>query len=136
VANGKLIADTIEHSTEGTVSTEYVVAGSVKAMAQYFGHTNVLQSGSLNHTSVTDNGTGDFTHNFTNSFANTIYHAVGSCQRPNNEISALIFYEPKDNTTRATSSMPMEAIYTNSANLNRTHFDMEINDFIAYGDLA
>lgn len=120
---------------DGTTDTS-IKSGIAKAVAQYFGATNVLQSGSLNHSSVTDNGTGDFAHNFTNNFGSTIYHPLGSCDRPTVTITSLIFYEPKDNSARTTSSIAMECIYTNAVEENRGMFDIEVNDFIAYGDLA
>lgn len=130
----QLNIDTIQNRSGGAVTLTNQSAA--KATAQYFGATNVLQSGSLNHSSVTDNGTGDFAHNFTNNFGNTVYNVVGSADRPAITITALVFYAPKDNSTRATSSMAMECIYTNEASGDRSMFDLEVNDFIAYGDLA
>ena len=131
---GRTTADDITVTVGST--TMQLQSGLAKAMAQYFGATNVLQSGSLNHSSVTDNGTGDFTHNFTNNFGSTVYNVVGSSDRQAVTITSLIFYEPKDNSARATGSMAMECIYTNEPSPNRSMFDLEVNDFIAYGDLA
>ena len=39
MALGKIKADTLEHSTAGTVDTQYVVNGSAKAWAQHAGAT-------------------------------------------------------------------------------------------------
>ena len=129
-----LHTNTVETSSGGAVTL--TKQSAAKALAQYLGQTNILQSGSLNHSSVTDNGTGDFAHNFTNNFGSTIYHVVGSADRPTVTITSLIFYEPKDNSARTTSSMAMECIYTNNSEPNRGMFDLDVNDFIAYGDLA
>jgi len=72
---GKIIADTLEHSTAGSVTTDYVVNGSAKAWVRYNGTS--LTSGadltgvgdSFNYTSVVDGGTGNYTFNFTNSMS-------------------------------------------------------------------
>jgi hypothetical protein len=58
----------------------------------------------FNVSSVTDNGTGSITANFTNSFANTSYSAVASCQyRGTGSFEALVV------TARATSSVSAAA---------------------------
>jgi len=65
---GKIIADTLEHSTAGSLTTDYVVNGSAKAWG------NVASGGasindSQNVSSFTDSGTGDGDANFTASFS-------------------------------------------------------------------
>ena len=67
---GKIIADTLEHSTAGSVTTNYVVKGSAKAWANIDGTGTVSARGSLNTSSITDNATGDYSTNFTNSLDN------------------------------------------------------------------
>jgi len=65
---GKIIADTLEHSTAGSVTTDYVVNGSAKAWMLFNEATATLTSG-LNISSASDLGTGHFQHSFTNSFS-------------------------------------------------------------------
>tara|TARA_A100001515_G_scaffold56817_1_gene44751 strand:- start:50 stop:415 length:366 start_codon:yes stop_codon:yes gene_type:complete len=76
MAFGTLKADTLTHSTAGSLATNYVVNGSAKAWSNVTS-ASVLQD-SLNVSSVTDNSGGNYDLNFTNSFANTTYSHVGS----------------------------------------------------------
>jgi|9_EtaG_2_1085328.scaffolds.fasta_scaffold54140_2 hypothetical protein len=68
MALGKIKADTLEHSTAGSLDTQYIVEGAAKAYIQYLQATPVI-SVSFNISSVTDSQTGDFTINYTNAFA-------------------------------------------------------------------
>ena len=65
---GKLIADQIEHSTAGSLDTSYVVNGSAKAWASMTGAGTASVNQSFNNSSITDNGTGDYTLTNTNAF--------------------------------------------------------------------
>jgi len=51
-----------------TVATGYVVNGSAKAWVSLNGTSTIAIRGSLNISSIVDNGTGDYTSNFTASF--------------------------------------------------------------------
>ena len=51
---GKIVADTLEHSTAGSIATNYVVNGSAKAWADVSSVTSVGDS--LNVASLTDDG--------------------------------------------------------------------------------
>ena len=56
---GKIIADTLEHSTAGSVTTDYVVNGSAKQWVNFDGEESSLSPrNSLNVSSLTDEGTG------------------------------------------------------------------------------
>jgi hypothetical protein len=71
MAKGKLVADEIEHSSVGSVDTQFVVRGSAKALSSWANSadTNQLLDGSdLNTSSATDGGIGIFTINYTNNF--------------------------------------------------------------------
>ena len=80
---GKIIADTLEHSTAGSIATNYVVEGSAKAWVNLNGTGTIAISDSLNHSSATDSATGKYVFNFTNSFGNTSYVSSGL----NNQVS-------------------------------------------------
>ena len=67
MALGKIKADTLEHSTSGSVDTQFVVNGSAKCGSAH-GTDAVLDSG-FNVSSITDQGTGTFDTNYTNSFS-------------------------------------------------------------------
>jgi len=117
------------------VDMQYVSSGVAKALAQYLGQTNILQSGSLNHSSITDSGTGDFEHNFTNNFSNNDYMVVASNQRLAATSTMHNYTLHDDATERTTSVAQMESHYVN-ATADRTNYDFDVNDFAAYGDLA
>jgi len=61
---GKIVADTLEHSTAGSIATNYVVNGSAKQFATY--GTDAVIDTSLNTSSISDIGTGQFDSNYTN----------------------------------------------------------------------
>ena len=69
---GTIVADTLTHSTAGSIATNYVVNGSAKAWANYSGSGTTLND-SLNTSSATDHGTGQYTTSWTNSFDNATY---------------------------------------------------------------
>jgi hypothetical protein len=81
---GKIVADTLEHSTAGSITTNYVVEGSAKAWIHFDAHGDAAVSGtpisrdSLNVSSIGDNGNGDYTVNFGSNFANGFYASSGT----------------------------------------------------------
>ena len=81
MAYGKIVADQIEHSSEGTVDTQYVVRGGAKALTSWANsaNTNQLLDGSdLNTSSATDGGIGIFTINYTNNFIRNAKYNYGT----------------------------------------------------------
>lgn len=81
MALGKIKADTLEHSTAGSLDTQYVVNGSAKAWSSLdsSGGSTATQHGSFNVSSVLDDGTGQYGFNFTNNMNGATYSSVGSC---------------------------------------------------------
>ena len=75
---GKIIADTLEHSTAGSIATNYVVEGSVKAWANISGTGTISLRDSLNVSSLADDGTGAYDTSFSSSFSTTSYCAIGN----------------------------------------------------------
>ncbi len=67
MALGKIKADTLEHSTAGSLDTSYVVNGSAKHFVRYNAIAQNTET-SLNQSSVTDTATGNFSSNFTNAY--------------------------------------------------------------------
>ena len=82
---GKIVADTLEHSTDGSIATSYVVDGTNKAWAIIDTNTaTTATTGAMNVSGVTDNGTGDFTLAWSASmnstpyaFSNGVYNNAG-----------------------------------------------------------
>ena len=69
MALGKIKADTLEHSTAGSLDTQYVVNGSAKAWGLTTSAAAITAS--LNLSSGTDNGTGDYSYSLSSAFSNT-----------------------------------------------------------------
>ena len=69
MALGKIKADTLEHSTSGSVDTKFVVEGSAKAWVNYSQTDNTVRD-SLNIASVTDTSAGVHTYVFSNNMSN------------------------------------------------------------------
>jgi hypothetical protein len=70
---GKIIADTLETGAGADISTSYVVNGSAKVWSNLNGTGTIAARDSFSITSYTDNGTGDYTHTFTNAMGNVNY---------------------------------------------------------------
>ena len=73
---GKIIADTLEHSTAGTVDTQFVVNGSAKSWCNFDGENTIAIRDSLNVASLTDDGTGDYRTNFSSSMSNANFSGL------------------------------------------------------------
>ena len=73
MALGKIKADTLEHSTAGSLDTQFVVNGSAKAWNRFAGGSVPTLLDSLNNSTATDNGTGDYTFAFTSNMGNANY---------------------------------------------------------------
>ena len=66
---GTIIADTLTHSTAGSIATNYVVEGSAKMWCIFNGTGTVAILDSINSASLTDGGTGNYDVNYTNAFS-------------------------------------------------------------------
>ena len=80
MALGKIKADTLEHSTAGSLDTQYVVNGSSKAWINFDGTTTNIR-GSFNVSSQTDVSSGRDQITFTNAMSDAGYsigYIVGS----------------------------------------------------------
>lgn len=77
---GKIVADTLEHSTAGSIATNYVVNGSAKAWVNIDGTGTTEIRDSLNVSGVVDNGTGQSTITYSNSLSNQNYSVTSACQ--------------------------------------------------------
>ena len=69
---GKIIADTLEHSTAGSIATNYVVNGSAKAWG-HFTMSSTTARDSFNISSLTDDKTGIFTADYVSNMSSVNY---------------------------------------------------------------
>ena len=70
---GKIVADTLEHSTAGSIATNYVVKGSAKAWVNFDGTGTVAIREGFSVSSISDNGTGDYTVTFSTAMTDANY---------------------------------------------------------------
>lgn len=74
---GTLTLDTLKTSS-GVFATQNGITGIAKAWVRFSGSTPTINS-SYNVTSITKNGTGDYTINFTVNMTDTNFAAAGLC---------------------------------------------------------
>ena len=77
---GTLTISTLSDGTNSTSATN-CIQGSAKAWVNFNGTGTVAIRASYNVSSVTDNGTGDYTVNFTNAFSDANY-SLGYMHKP------------------------------------------------------
>ncbi len=70
---GTIVADTLTHSTAGSIATNYVVEGSAKAWVNFNGTGTIAARDSLNVSSLDDNATGEYDANFSSSMDSVGY---------------------------------------------------------------
>ena len=100
---GKIVADTLEHSTAGSIATNYVVEGSSKSWVNFNGTGTVAIRDSLNTSSISDRGTGQYTVNNSASFGNTNFAFMTTAGHDNASGTACNF-DPWEFTTSATKA--------------------------------
>ena len=127
---GTIAADTLTHSTAGSIATNYIVEGSAKVWVNFTGITTTASRDSFNVSSLTDDGTGRTTIAISNSMANGNY--TGSWF--NNGSSGATYDSFTNNfvgnfAPRATGSYSVYAFAANAIDALR-------NDSIVFGDLA
>ena len=76
MALGKIKADTLGHSTSGSVDTKFVVEGSAKAWERHNASHSI--DSSLSVSSITDNGTGDTTVTYASALSTATQAISGS----------------------------------------------------------
>lgn len=118
---GRVNVDTIAKA-DGTsaVDTEYVTGGSAKVWCCLNGTGTIAIRDSFNTASVTDNGTGDYTYNYTTAMASADYSFAGGPGSTANGGMALTStgLAPSATQVRLVWNRPGVANYdTNPANL-------------------
>jgi len=125
MANGKIKADQIEHSTAGSLDTQYVVNGSAKAWSQVKQTDTFAVNDSFNISSGVDVTTGVARMNLSASFANTTFS--GHCT---NDSSGWGHNGCIDDVSTSRYDMyQMQTDTTGAADTPRTQS-------VAFGDLA
>jgi len=120
---GKIIADTLEHSTAGSIATNYVVNGSAKAWAEHSSGSPSAIKNSFGISSLTDSGVGYSTLNLQNAMSSIDYSATGT-----SGTSACAF------TTSPSTSYYEYYSYNRTSLANA--IDLGNNNSVVHGDLA
>ena len=129
----ELRADTITAS-DGTSPVTLTKQHAAKAF-NVFEPDVAATIASLNISTLTDNGTGDFSHAFTSSFgAAKQYTVAGSCGNSAVSTSAIEYCKPREEAVILASSLRTLTGYvtTSSANI----YDYPNSSFACQGDLA
>ena len=100
--------------TNGTdsITVEGAVKGSAKAWVNFNGTGVVAIRASFNVSSITDNGTGDYTVNFTSALVDANYSVTSAAGGSSANSSYLCI---KDNSTFATTSVRLGSNTTNGS---------------------
>jgi len=128
MAFGTLKADTLTHSTAGSLATNYVVNGSNKVWINFDGQSTIATRDSLNVSSISDDGTGSYTVSFSSSMATVNYSASGSHNRSG--LSSTTF---TNDSTWAAATGSIASITANSSN---AAIDCDAILHMIVGDLA
>lgn len=125
MALGKIKVDTLEHSTAGSLDTQFVVSGGTKAFVRFNGTSTLAINKSLNHSSVTDNATGNYTPVYTSVFSDE--NSAVTCSKKNESSNASFGI---NNASIATNNHNMQLYENNAAT------DTAIVSSKTIGDLA
>tara|TARA_R100001126_G_C4807069_1_gene139906 strand:- start:31 stop:435 length:405 start_codon:yes stop_codon:yes gene_type:complete len=131
----QLNVDTIKgKTTEGSIAiqgegskTTNLQQGLLKAWGKWDASSTVTLEDSLNTTSITDNGTGDFEQNFTNNMSNIDYSLTGTIK---------YYHIAKDVSVNTTAMFPVYCYYVASTGGGRTGYDTSYISAQYAGDLA
>lgn len=127
MAFGIIKADTLTHSTAGSVDTNFVVEGSSKAWVYLNGTGTIAINDSFNVSTATDEGTAEYGFNFTSSMNNINYCWTGISGAQSGANANMVV--PHDPNT--TSKVTMETWVYNASKADR-----DTNNVAVMGDLA
>ena len=125
-------ANTISDAA-GTGPIDLYKQSAAKAWINFDGTGTPAARNSLNFSSITDSGTGDFTVNLTNSFSAADYAILVTADRGGNA-GILTSHLPGDNGTLLVSSFEVRTFSGTSYALSAV--DQDGNYATAHGDLA
>jgi hypothetical protein len=117
-----------------TVGTSYVVNGSAKAWCCWNGTGTAVIRDSHGVSSLTDNGTGDYTFEYSNSFGSANY-TIGGVFAFGSVITTYAYtVRPRENSAVAASNARLITVYVGASESGLG--DYPYAAFQAHGDLA
>jgi len=134
MALGKIKADTLEHSTAGSLDTQFVVSGTPKGFCHFNQATPAIIN-SLNASSLTDSAAGVGSVNWTSAMSNANY----TCTTGNKTVAdtnpyAVVLNDDFAYVTRTASVWPFNSVYISGS--DNAAFDSSSAICSAMGDLA
>tara|TARA_E500000318_G_scaffold94533_1_gene93919 strand:+ start:229 stop:639 length:411 start_codon:yes stop_codon:yes gene_type:complete len=125
---GNTAAGDITITSEGGAATQSLQQGLAKAWSNYDGSGTVSVTDSLNVSSLSDGGVGDFTHTFVSSMANGTYTLGGACHDDAGNFGLF--------TTIKSAGLATGTCKTYIMNHANSVRDPDIGTFAIHGDLA
>lgn len=126
-------ADTIQNTSGGAVTLTNQSAA--KAWVNFNGSGTIATRDSFGVSSLTDNGSGDYSVNFSSSFGNADYSMGGWCGYPGSR-GAIFGDDAAHPTIYATGVFRLRTSYVNGTNGEVAPFDVTYANEIFHGDLA
>jgi hypothetical protein len=122
---------TVSNVSDGSLSipTTYVTNGSAKAWVNFNGTGTIAARDSMNISSLTDNGTGDYTAAWANAMANINYSHVG--MGGNNSTNLINVSQPVNAYAPTTGAARYVANFQNNSLVDAGYVAVAI-----HGDLA
>lgn len=130
---GKITVGTIQDTAGTTIASTFVTSGVAKAWVDFEGSSTIDKS--LNMSTITDNGTGDYTLTYTTAFDSLNYIYNGSCAINTTSNAVHMLNQIDAAGGRLAGSLRVESFYTNSSN-NRPNFDAAHCNALFHGDLT
>ena len=121
------------YTSDGGSATQNTVQSLCKVWVNFNGVGTIAARDSFNMTSLTDNGTGDYTTTFANDFSNANYVFLGNSMYENSRSHV---HGQSSNTAYATDSMRGISAFVSGTNGEDTATDGNIVNRAYLGDLA
>jgi len=127
---GTIAADTLTHSTAGSLATNFIVNGSAKAWNNYTGVSTTAISDSFNVSSISDVGTGMAQTSYTTNMANAVYIVSGSHNQPGgNSASIVTGYDNSSDFSTGT-------VTVSTFNASAGRIDVSLSQMVVHGELS
>ena len=133
-------SEQITVASEGGAVTTSLQQGLAKSWVSADTGSTVATNDSFNHSSVTDNATGDESFNFTNNMSNDDY-AVSGCAKSqdvafNGKMTVFCFASVASASAIGTSFFRITTLYQNSGSALQYARHADLTTALAHGDLA
>ena len=126
---GTIVADTLTHSTAGSIATNYVVEGSAKVWCKW--NSSVTVDDSFNQSSMVDNGTANYEVVFTNNFAAASKFAAAGLSGQYAVAATFVSWTGGGNNTAHADRIKVQCLNTSGSEAAA-----DKNTIIIHGDLA